>query len=377
MQNRSPRSWELVSSLAKDNAFPATTMVNRLRADDEAIFRSGSSVQIVGFFGSGKTSVLLSYLSEARLRPDFRMLRGFEIPQNQYILESWFSENDACRILVIEEATEAPEADVAVFVQAARRRSIRVLVTTTRKLHLPGLVDIVLGDLTTDEAERILEMNNALSNDLKLPSSVVKDLASMATRFRTPRVLITVALECMRHPTMSAREVLASLDGELYQLSLASIELPKAIDIIVCSNEQIIKQLRDSPQGLFQLTPRRFEEIVTEILKEQGCEVHLTPSSGDGGLDIYASYPTPFGRMLCLVEVKRYRSDRPVGVELVRNLYGTLCAKEANSAMLVTTSRFTKGAEDFQRERQQVLHLRDYLDLTKWLYSYGNRLIAR
>jgi len=101
-----------------------------------------------------------------------------------------------------------------------------------------------------------------------------------------------------------------------------------------------MERLRSEPQSVFELPPRKFEELVAELLSGLGSEVELTPPARDGGKDILACMSTPHGRLLCLVEAKRYRQDRIVGVVMVPQLYGTLIDADASSAMLVTTSSF-------------------------------------
>ena len=101
-----------------------------------------------------------------------------------------------------------------------------------------------------------------------------------------------------------------------------------------------------------------------------GWEVELTQQTRDGGKDILAYLNTDLGRMLCLVEAKHYRKDRKIGVDLVRTLYGTLCDAQANSAMLITTSSFTSGAQEFQQRHEYQLGLRDYADVVNWIMKY-------
>ena len=98
--------------------------------------------------------------------------------------------------------------------------------------------------------------------------------------------------------------------------------------------------------------------------------MHLTQETRDGGKDILAYLKTDLGKLLVLVEAKKYRHDRKVGVDLVRHLYGTLVDYKANSAMLVTTSSFTKDAHEFQRRREYQLGLRDYGDVVQWIQRY-------
>ena len=96
--------------------------------------------------------------------------------------------------------------------------------------------------------------------------------------------------------------------------------------------------LDKSPDLLFQLPSRRFEELVAEILEKQGYEVDLTPASGDGGFDMYAAKKDGLGNFLYLVECKRYTPPNKVGVEIIRAVNGVVQAKQATAGAVVTTS---------------------------------------
>ncbi|MDB5050958.1 MAG: restriction endonuclease [Fibrobacteres bacterium] len=161
--------------------------------------------------------------------------------------------------------------------------------------------------------------------------------------------------------------------GNLYDLSekasqdqIVSVVKPT----IVMANEALLHQLKKQPNAIFDLSPRKFEEVLAEILTDMGWEVELTKATRDGGKDILAYQKTELGRLLCLVEAKRYREDRKVGVDLVRSLYGTLCDYQASSAMMVTTSSFSADAQAFQQKHQYQLALRDYFDLARWIQGY-------
>lgn len=139
---------------------------------------------------------------------------------------------------------------------------------------------------------------------------------------------------------------------------------------IVLANQSLAERLQAAPQSVSNLSPRQFEELIAELLEDFGCDVHLTPTTRDGGKDILAYMPTALGRILCLVEAKRYRQDRPVGVGLVRQLYGTLADAGATNAMLVTTSSFSKDARAFRNKHQYRLDLRGYADVIEWIKGY-------
>ena len=174
--------------------------------------------------------------------------------------------------------------------------------------------------------------------------------------------------------SMDAEQLRRVLAGHLYDLKDTSAEkelISAAKPIIISANEAMIKALQKQPGDVFKLTPREYEELVAELLNDMGYDVTLTPATRDGGKDILASFRTDCGEFLCLVEAKRYRQDRKIGVSLVRELYGTLCDYQANSGMLVTTSSYSKDARALQKKHKYQLSLRDYTDVAGWIQSYG------
>ena len=161
----------------------------------------------------------------------------------------------------------------------------------------------------------------------------------------------------------------------LYEDLLASSVSEVAQGLIVFSDaawSQLIRQLSRDPSLLHSLSPRRFEEVVASLLQRQGLDVILTPQAGDRGRDILAFCETVAGRHLYLVECKRYAPDRPVGVQLVRALYGVVAREKATAGVLVTTSRFTSGAKSFEADVRYRLALREYDDIVSWLQKLGD-----
>jgi restriction system protein len=91
------------------------------------------------------------------------------------------------------------------------------------------------------------------------------------------------------------------------------------------------------------MTPRKFEELVADMFRNQGYEVTLTPSSNDGGMDVIAVRRDGIGTVMIVVECKRYAEDNKVGVEIARGLYGVVEQRRATRGIIATTSFFTKG----------------------------------
>jgi restriction system protein len=132
-------------------------------------------------------------------------------------------------------------------------------------------------------------------------------------------------------------------------------------------NEALLAKVRASPDMLHALSPREFEEVVASFYEEQGWHVTLTPPSKDGGKDIIIVKKDEAGTRLCLVECKRWSPERPVGVEIVRQLYGVVERETATSGILVTTSRFTRGARQEEQALAHRMLLHDYTELTRLL----------
>lgn len=150
----------------------------------------------------------------------------------------------------------------------------------------------------------------------------------------------------------------------------SSLLIPQVRIELGSVNEEIIRFLAAHPERLRTLEPRHFEELVAEIFRDFGYDVILTPKSKDGGLDIRAIRKDSVGTLLYLIECKRYKPTRPVGVEIVRGLYGVAALERATHGVIATTSHFTKGAKEFADKVRYQMSLRDFDDLVGWLKKY-------
>lgn len=146
-------------------------------------------------------------------------------------------------------------------------------------------------------------------------------------------------------------------------------EAGRIITISATSWDRIISALLNSPTDLRTLPPRRFEELIAELLARDGFDVQLTPQTRDGGCDVFASH-RHLG-LLYVVECKRWSERNPIGVALVRALYGVVEHQRATAGLLVTTSRFSSTALEFAEPLRYRLSLKDYPQLVEWLRTAG------
>lgn len=140
--------------------------------------------------------------------------------------------------------------------------------------------------------------------------------------------------------------------------------------IIIDINEELKKYLAKHPDKIYDLSPRKFEELIAEILSDFGFHVELTPATRDGGKDIYAYIKNQLCSFLMFVECKKWTPTQHVGIEVVQRLYGVQQINKANKSMVVTTSFFTKPAIEECKRYEYLMSLHDYNDLKTWLKQY-------
>lgn len=134
--------------------------------------------------------------------------------------------------------------------------------------------------------------------------------------------------------------------------------------------QEIKRYLAKHPEKLYNLTPRRFEELIAAILKDLGFDTELTPATRDGGRDIYAYVRNTVTSFLMFVECKKWASHSKVGIDVVQRVHGAAKAGGAHKAMIVTTSFFTLPAQKERGRIEKELDLADFDKLKVWLTRY-------
>ena len=139
---------------------------------------------------------------------------------------------------------------------------------------------------------------------------------------------------------------------------------------IWCPNleEEMLAYFRRHPDQLYSLHPRKFEELVAAIFKNNGFTVQLTPETKDGGVDIIAVQHSAFtGETVSLIECKRYSPTQKVGIGIVQRLIGAVYQMQATKGVIVTTSFFSRDAHQAAQSCKHMLALKDYFSIQSWL----------
>lgn len=96
---------------------------------------------------------------------------------------------------------------------------------------------------------------------------------------------------------------------------------------------------------------KRYEDVCKEYLKLRHCDANTTCIGADGGIDI--KIVNSENKTIALAQCKAY--NNPIKVNLVRELYGVMAHEKVRTGIFLTTSTFSKDAQEFAKEKQLLL----------------------
>ncbi|MGA2621485.1 MAG: restriction endonuclease [Thermoguttaceae bacterium] len=140
-------------------------------------------------------------------------------------------------------------------------------------------------------------------------------------------------------------------------------------DHLRASTLAVIEELQRGHTHLTDLSWQNFEEIVAEILRQRGMEIHLVKENPQGGRDIIARAElVPGSEVLTIaVEVKhRDVVDRPIVQQAIQQ------NERFPALMLVTSGRFTAGVvkEVAKPEHRMRVVLKDGVAIRDMIRAY-------
>lgn len=124
-------------------------------------------------------------------------------------------------------------------------------------------------------------------------------------------------------------------------------------DAIEAADRLLKSALRDELLALLlDLSPQRFERVILDLLAAMGfgggnlANGHMTKTTGDGGIDGII-HEDALGLDAVYVQAKRYAPDNKVSRPDIQRFVGSLTGEGATKGVFVTTSDFSKEAQDF------------------------------
>lgn len=96
---------------------------------------------------------------------------------------------------------------------------------------------------------------------------------------------------------------------------------------------------------------KRYEEVCMEYLKTQHAHAEVTGMGADGGIDIIVRNKK--GEVSAVGQCKAW--SKPIGVNLIRELYGVMAAEQVKHGIFLTTSEYTPAARAFASGKNLLL----------------------
>lgn len=336
--------------------------------------RNNYRVLVTGSAGCGKTT-LMKFLEKSlqSTKDKYFLLRG-RFMDNDFTISNFSEYQMKNSIFIIDGLDEARKPEV---ILNQLQNMSRVIITSRQPYFDYNFTDTIrIGRLSKSQCAKLID---SYLGPIKLASDVFNVLVDSSSSLAIPLILRLINDYINNSDQLdNAIKKLGSKFSQKYKLGqglyLQSPELliPEKPEIIIPEpiiedissvNTSILSNIAKEPDLIHKCSPREFEELVCEMLDKKGYKVNLTNQTRDGGKDIIIVENNLLGSFLIYVECKHYSPDRLIGVNLVRELYGTISADEATAGLLITSSYFSKDAINFKNKVKHRISLMDYVEL--------------
>ena len=134
--------------------------------------------------------------------------------------------------------------------------------------------------------------------------------------------------------------------------------------------ERLADQIRRDYRKLLELSPRAFEDLVSELFRKKGYTVKQTPYTNDRGRDAIARK----GGKTYLVECKRYARARIIGRRDLQIFHSAMTEEAAAGGFFVTTGKFGKTTKEFARDKKiELIDENRLIEMMRRYMPYDSR----
>ena len=364
--------------------------VNRDKELEDISFglQNYTTVVIVGEWGMGKTTLLNLYIKKNPLNySQISLCKGFELEFDDTKVSSLNIPvpKGERTLTVIDGLDEILSSDkrrkVVQLVKEGRKYGHKVILTVRPFSDESGILNnsYVIKLKGLSEADAFSLIRNRVAHD-QLSENDFNDIKEIIDFFHNSPSGIIAASDSINSSKLNPAQLLRLLGEKVtFKDSVLGIEgerkiilpeTPKIVSDVKVINSTLIDRVKETPDFIYSMTSRQFEEFVADLLEKEGYKVTLTKQTHDGGKDLFIVENRRIGKFLYYVECKKYSADHPVGVRLVRELYGTVIADRATAGLLVTSSYFSKEAKAFTEQIKTQISLLEFADLKNWVSQF-------
>lgn len=119
---------------------------------------------------------------------------------------------------------------------------------------------------------------------------------------------------------------------------------------------------------------KQYENVCMEFLRIKNNNAAVTTIGADGGIDIKIKDKN--GITIAIAQCKAW--SRPIGVSLIRELYGVMASENVKHGVFLTTSIFSQDAIEFSKNKALLLiNGREFVNLINKLNTDDKRKIDK
>lgn len=211
---------------------------------------------------------------------------------------------------------------------------------------------------------------NEYGLEVPLGENFVVCLMNKSSASRKICDLVFYAIVQTLNRSISYRQSIKNWDGVVKLSDLFESEiLPDSTEIYF--DQRFIDYLSNNTHSLYGMNWRQFEGLTAEFFKRNGFQVKLGGGRKDGGIDIYA-LDSETGQML-IIQLKRYAQGKSVDVNSIKALYFDVVDKNADHALLATTSIICPEGKKISA-RNYPISLAEHNNIVHWVKSMESKV---
>jgi restriction system protein len=158
---------------------------------------------------------------------------------------------------------------------------------------------------------------------------------------------VSAALALLAYTILPAVLPAAVVNGGIVVFITFALLAISAMSALRLLRSRLLLNAQTNIDSLRKLPWKHFEDVLAETYRRQGYDVvEILGSGADGGVDLLLRKD---GHSV-VVQCKRWR-DKPVPVQVVRELYGVMIDQRASAAKIVATTSFTPDAVAFAKDK--------------------------
>lgn len=113
-----------------------------------------------------------------------------------------------------------------------------------------------------------------------------------------------------------------------------------------------------------------FEELIFELLIDEGFSVIRTPPTRDGGYDFVATTENVLGSSERIIIESKFYKNQKISIDILRRLYALASFENVNKVLLITNSELTSASREFLTHTTPNIVVWEGHEVIKRLFSY-------